>query len=149
GQRGKRGSIAKWLGISVDEAHRMKRDRSPTFVNTFPLVELGWTRQDCRDYARSHGFDPPKSRCYFCPYVSDWGAIAREHPEEFERAVEHDQLIREEADERVRSKCYVHRSLQPLSEAVIEQRQGVIWKGYQPDATLDDFADECEGMCGT
>lgn len=146
GQRGKRHSIHKWLGISTDEAHRMKKDPSPTFLNQYPLIELGWSRTKCFDYCQSHGYSPPKSRCYFCPYISDWGEIKRNHPEEFQRAVEFDHSIRDLTKQRVDQPCYLHRSLQPLEDAV--ENQGHIWEGYQPDGSLGDFADECEGMCG-
>ncbi len=145
-KRGRKDSIGKWIGISTDEKHRVKVDPTYAFVNLYPLIEMGWSRTDCFVYCESLGWTPPKSRCYFCPYISDWNSVARNNPHDFQRAVEYDREIRSLTGFRIDNPCFLHRSLKPLDEAIVDQ--GHLWEGYQPDDTLGDFADECEGMCG-
>ena len=45
-------SVTQWLGISVDEAHRMKDSGVDWIKNRYPLVEMGMTRSDCRKVVR-------------------------------------------------------------------------------------------------
>ena len=39
--------VELWLGISTDEAHRMKTSRDRWIVNRYPLIEAGMSRRDC------------------------------------------------------------------------------------------------------
>ena len=38
--------VEMWLGISTDEAHRMKTSRDRWIVNRYPLIEAGMSRRD-------------------------------------------------------------------------------------------------------
>lgn len=55
------------IGISVDEIHRA-RDADVAYMrNTFPLLELGWRRDDCRRYLNENGLTGfGKSSCIGC-----------------------------------------------------------------------------------
>lgn len=77
------------FGFNVDEGRRVDRARqydTPTKVSIFPLVEWGWTRQDCIDYLqRTLGTVWNRSCCVFCPFNSrKTEAIERHkaHPEQ-------------------------------------------------------------------
>jgi hypothetical protein len=129
-------AVGVWLGISVDEASRMTTSRNQWSDNLYPLIELGWTRTDCYNYCTTHGIYPVKSRCYFCPFISDWASVRREQPEEFELAVEFDHNLRHRS--RTRNPAYLHRSCLPLDQAV----------HIQP-SLFDGFENECTGMCST
>lgn len=133
-----KGKVAMWLGISMDEIIRMKPSSLQYMKNVYPLIDLSWDRTDCFNYCVSHGIHPPKSRCYFCPYTADWHTIRRNKPDEWQLAVEYDESHRDLSEYGVKHKCYVHRSRQPLKDAV--QNQGDLFEG---------FFNECEGICGT
>lgn len=70
-QRGKSRSVGLWLGISLEECHRMTTNKTKLFENQYPLVELGWDRSKAFTYCQQYGITPPKSRCFFCPYIND------------------------------------------------------------------------------
>ena len=144
GERGNKGQIKLWLGISTDEATRMRVNQSPTFENIYPLIELGLSRQDCYAINAKYEQNAPKSRCYCCPYIKDWNDIARNHPADFKKAVEFDASIREitnRGQDKIVQPTYLHRSCLPLAEAVHDQ--GHLWEGFQ-----DEFDNDCTGHCG-
>jgi 3'-phosphoadenosine 5'-phosphosulfate sulfotransferase (PAPS reductase)/FAD synthetase len=129
-------AVGLWLGISTDEASRMTASKVQWVDNLYPLIELGWSRKDCYDYCLSHGVVPGKSRCYFCPFTSDWDVLKAKHPLEFARAVEFDKLIRNSLD--ISAETFLHRSCKPLEDAVM------LKDGFD----YDGFDSECSGHCG-
>ena len=147
GERGKSRSVRLMLGISIDEAHRMRDNNTKLFQNVYPLIELGWDRQKCKEYALEKlGYIPEKSRCFMCPFISpqDWQSIKKNFPDEFERAVSFDKEIRDITSlpgrkGGIKRPTYLHRNCTPLSEAVVDQVTLF---------DLDDFGGECSGHCG-
>lgn len=134
------------LGITIDEAQRMKDSIVPWCTNTYPLVDAGLTREECLVYLHGKGLPlPQKSACVFCPYHSDaaWIELRDLHPAEFERAAIFDDQIRDMSNAGVHNPVYLHRSLKPLREVnfkpPIDDGQLPLWSG---------FSAECEGMCG-
>jgi 3'-phosphoadenosine 5'-phosphosulfate sulfotransferase (PAPS reductase)/FAD synthetase len=85
------------IGISVDEVHRA-RDADVAYMrNTFPLLELGWRRDDCERYLNEHGLTGfGKSSCIGCPFHDDgfWAALKANSPAEWADAVDFDRQIR-------------------------------------------------------
>jgi hypothetical protein len=88
--------IARWIkanapgcvlgkGISTDEPHRATPSReSDCYSSAYPLIELGYSRQDCLRVVADAGLpQPPKSSCWFCPYktTDQWITMRRERPE--------------------------------------------------------------------
>lgn len=74
GQRGQRHRIqaVQWIGISVDEATRMKPSRVHWIERRWPLVEIRMSRNDCLKWLKKRNYPlPPPSACTFCPYHSD------------------------------------------------------------------------------
>lgn len=136
-------TVHQVIGISLDEAIRVRTSRLPFIQNCYPLVDGGITRQHCLDWMAAHfpGRVPAKSACYFCPYTDDsrWREMKLSAPAEFERAVQFDSRIRSGLPG-VRGKAYVHRSLKPLSEVDFRNAADV--------GQMDFFNNECEGMCG-
>jgi hypothetical protein len=78
------------FGFNVNEQKRIERTRlydSPLRTSIFPLVEWGWTREDCLDYyhhlKQQLGVLWKKSACVYCPFNKlNQDAIERhkEHP---------------------------------------------------------------------
>jgi len=131
------------IGISLDEMRRCKKNRVPWITNTWPLIDLRMTRRDCRQWLEMHGKKiPQKSSCIGCPYHDDqWWVDCRENsPLEWQDAVSFDQQIRHLP--RIKSPCYLHRSLLPLDEAIDQASKDNGQKRFP------FMLAECEGMCG-
>ncbi len=134
----------KWIGISLDEVQRMKASRVKYSVHRFPLIEAELTRHDCLEWMERAGHPtPPRSACVYCPHRSNaaWRRMRDNDPESWKLAVEFDRRIRTGIN-KVRAKCYVHRSCVPLPQVDLstdtDRGQGM----------LAGFGNECEGMCG-
>lgn len=131
------------IGISTDEAHRMKPAKDKWLTNAWPLIDAGLSRQDCLDLLAKHGLPKPeRSACIYCPFHSNdyWHWLQTEHPEEFDRAVRFDEAIRDQRSSGLEHPVFLHRSLIPLRD--------VTFIGDVPPSKVDGFGNECEGMCG-
>lgn len=134
--------VEQWIGISVDEAQRMKPSREPWIAARWPLIERRMTRRDCIAWLDAHEQPtPPKSACYFCPFHDNetWRRMRDEDPDTWARAVAFDEEIRRGKLRGVDEDAYLHGSLKPLSEAPIDT--------HDP-RQMNLFGNECEGMCG-
>lgn len=130
--------VELWLGISVDEIHRMKPSRLKWITNRWPLIEKRMSRQDCLAWLSDHGYEaPPRSSCLGCPYHSDsyWRSLRETSPEEWNDTVEMDRIIRDQP--KFHEQQFMHRSCKPLDEI-----------DFSDNGQLDLFGEECEGMCG-
>ena len=68
----KKGSVTVWVGISTDEAMRMKPTGRSWQVNRWPLIEKRVSRGDCLEWLKRNGYShPPKSSCIGCPFHSN------------------------------------------------------------------------------
>lgn len=140
----KRQLVTMWIGISRDEAHRMKPSRELWIENRWPLIEIEMTRQGCLKWMKANGYpEPPRSACTFCPFHSDeeWLRLS---PAELAGAVQYErELITAAANQNALTGIpYLHNSCQPLDT--------VQFKRYErPGMTQTSlFGNECEGMCG-
>ena len=133
GGRPRRGT-EMWIGISTDEAMRVKPSRVGYIVNRWPLIEARKNRSDCKAWLERAGWTAPRSACIGCPFRSDeeWKALT---PAELADAIEVDVAIRHQP--KFKGEQFAHRSMVPLSEVDFSD-------GGQPDL----FGNECEGMCG-
>lgn len=137
--------VGMMLGISTDEVSRAKQGGRPQWTrNIFPLLDIGYSRDDCMRVYDKEGFDekPKKSSCVFCPYHDDnyWAMLKREYPEEFKRAVKFDKQIREMSMSGDDREIYLHKALDSLDELDFEEAtQG-------PQMGL--FNNQCGGHCG-
>ena len=137
-------TVELWLGISTDEAIRMKTSRDAWIENRYPLIEQGMSRRDCMDWWQER-YDRPleRSACVACPFQSRqrWVEAKRRWPELFAEAVEIDSKLR--GGLALRKTPYLHMLRMPLDEAVALDEEG-LGSGGQADG----FGNECEGHCG-
>ena len=137
-------TIELWLGISTDEAIRMRTSRDRWIRNRYPLIEARMSRQDCLDWWEAR-YDRPleRSACVGCPYQSRqrWVETKRRFPELFREAVEIDSNMRGRLA--FAKEPYLHPLRIPLAEAVSLDEEQV-----GPDERRDGFGNECEGHCG-
>ena len=153
--RSRKPLVCSWIGISSDEAHRVKWLGPKWIRKRYPFLsraiaddhqDLWLSRHDCITWLERHDYPvPPKSACTFCPYRSnaEWRNLRDTSPEGWAEAVHIDRLIRDMPDKeraglRLGGKLYVHRDMVPLDEADIDD----------DTPRFDAWAGECEGMCG-
>ena len=131
------------LGISTDEAHRMKPSRVRYIVNTWPLIDARMSRRDCLRWLAERQYPtPPKSACIGCPFHSDamWRDLRDSRPEEWADAVEIDRAIRKPV-RGLRGEQFMHAARVPLDQVDL--------RTHAERGQADLFGQECEGMCGT
>ena len=141
GKRGRGRLVECWMGITTDEAIRMKPSDVEWVRNRWPLVDLNMTRFDCIEWLQRNGYPvPPKSSCLGCPYHGDdfWNRLKRDSPDEFADTVAVDKAIRDTTIVGLTEEQFMHRSLLPLDQVRFDTDEG----------QLDLFGNECEGMCG-
>ena len=145
GQRVSSGvTVELWLGISTEEAVRMKDSRDRWMTNRYPLIEAGMSRQDCMDWwATRHDRPLERSACVACPFQSRrrWTETRRRWPELFAEAVQIDAKMR--SGLALRKTPYLHMLRMPLAEAVALDEEV-----FGRDGQRDGFGNECEGHCG-
>ncbi len=132
-------SVAKWMGISLDEIQRLKTSLEWWNVIVYPLIEKGYRRQDTVNYVKKFGLkEPPRSACYFCPFHSPsyWRYLNDNYPNEFQKAIVFDEKIRNYKG--LKQKAYLHRNLKPLKDI-----------NFNYQTSLIDMIDECDGYCGS
>lgn len=128
------------LGISTDEALRMKDSDVKYITHRWPLIEQRMSRKDCVAWLQANGLEvPPKSSCVFCPYHNSayWREMWKENGDDWRKAVEVDNQIRKA---RPSYDLYVHPARKPLDQ--VDLRNDVDrWQ-------LSLWYEECEGLCG-
>ena len=136
--------VIQWIGISLDEVHRMKTSIRANVVNRWPLIDLRMKRYDCLRWMDAHGYPkPPRSACVYCPYHSDseWRRLRREEPDSFSHAVRFEKRVQD-----AYSKCgfiqtpFLHASRVPFDQ--------VDFSTDEDHGQQVMFGNECEGMCG-
>lgn len=106
--------VEVWMGISTDEAHRMKTSDVQWLSHVYPLCDLGVSRNECIRVVQDMGWPPaPKSTCFMCPHLSDatWREMRQDDPEDFQKAIEIEAMIHLRDPE-----VYLHRSGVPLNQ---------------------------------
>lgn len=170
----KRADVTQWLGFSTDEVGRCKpttecrcghpRQRHsgacercncggfrPWQTNTWPLIDLGMSRQDTIAWFAENGHPtPPRSACWFCPNQRNprWLELRTEHPDLWERACALDEAIRNgsgfnrRGNTPMRSQQFLHLSRAPLRGATLD--------GGGADVDLGAAGMDCAaGVCYT
>lgn len=139
-QRAKEILCEMLIGISTDEALRMKPATEAWKKHRWPLIELGMNRNDCLRWIERKGYPlPPKSSCIGCPFHNDheWRAIKAD-PEAWTDAIEVDAAIRSQPG--IKGQQFMHRSCVPLDQVDLSTAED--------HGQVDMFNNECEGMCG-
>lgn len=105
-----------WIGISRDEARRIRAQHRPWLELWYPLIfEVPMLRYQCVELIRAQGWTGhiPHSACYMCPNLSDaeWIDMKMNWPADFARACEL------EAETRIKDQhFYLHPSCTPLAD---------------------------------
>ena len=134
--------IEQWIGISLDEALRMKPSDVKYITNRWPLIERRMTRADCVRWLQSHGLDiPTKSACVFCPYHSkrEWQDLKHHGGSDWQKAIEVDNAIRKA---RPPYDLFIHPARIPLEKVDLRTQEE---KGQ---LRLEGWDAECSGLCG-
>lgn len=129
--------VEQWLGISLDEAERMKPSDVKYITHRWPLIEKRMSRNDCINWLQRHDLEVPvKSSCVFCPYHnrSAWYDMKRENGADWQKAVEVDEAIRKA---RPPFDLFLHSDRIPLIDIRSPQENG----------QLEMFSEECSGVC--
>jgi len=148
------GAVESWLGFTTDEWTRAKPSSVKYIVNRWPLLEMYFDRDMCKQWFKDHDLPVPiKSACIGCPYrrAMEWLEMRQQNPEEFEAACQFDDHNRKnplaERGASTADALYIYREDRvPLREAPID-RDGEIerrkFRFYQPMFGCDT------GFCGT
>jgi len=134
-------TVRMQIGISLDEFIRMKPSRVQYIENCWPLVDMGITRDDCKEWMRRNHYPmPPRSSCLGCPFHADaeWRYIRDNAPEEWAATCDLDDHLR--ATGRFNHQQYMHRTMKPLRDVDL--------RTMEERGQLTFWNDECEGMCG-
>lgn len=140
--------VEQMIGISTDEAQRMKPNPRPWIDNVWPLCDMPvrgyplFSRQKCVDWLAKHHpeLTVAKSSCIGCPFHSDahWREMRDNRPDEWEDACQFDEAVRGAV--KMRDQVFVHRSGTPLREVDLSTAED--------HGQIDMFNNECEGLCG-
>lgn len=136
-------SVRMWLGITTDEAVRMKTSNVKWIEHEYPLIDAGLSRDDCASFLVDRGISAVKSACVFCPYRSAYGwAKIRANAADWSAAVEYDRQVRHKRP--AGGEMFVHPDRVPLDQASVPDLSTM--RGLFDDG--DGFGNECEGHCG-
>jgi hypothetical protein len=119
----------RWLGLAFDEKRRWLKQHNKTegkWKTVCPLVDLMLNTDACLQIIQNAGLPQPHhSSCFMCPHKwnDQWRYIRDNHPEEFAKALEIDEEIRDHNfNERNKSggKLFLHHSRVPLKDADLD-----------------------------
>ena len=130
-------TIEQWLGISLDEAERMKPSDVKYITHRWPLIERRMTRNACIAWLARRDLEVPvKSACVFCPFHNQrmWYDMKSENGEDWRKAVAVDEAIRKV---RPPYDLFVHRDRIPLKDI----------RSPQDNGQMDFWSEECSGVC--
>ena len=92
-------TATQYLGISTNETKRAKPAREQWIINRYPLIEHGWSRNDCLNWLNAKYPENPvkRSACYFCPFhtKAEWREIKGLYPGMYQDAVAMDRQMAE------------------------------------------------------
>ncbi len=140
-------NVEMWLGITTDEAMRVKPSRNWWIKHRYPLIDdVPMTREECQVWFadRYSHRELSRSACVGCPFrsSSSWLDIKRSEPELYRETVQIDAMLRStrhNAGRMFRKQAFLHHRRIPLDEALALDSQ---------EREVNGFVNECEGHCG-
>ena len=137
--------VRQYIGISLDEAARMKDAPERYITNRYPLVENRVTRAAIMVYLKEKypGCPVGRSACFFCPFhsMAEWKDLRARYPGLYEESVKMEREMRQMP----RGPFYLYKGKYGLgleTAMATADLQGMLW----PES--DQFQNECEGNCG-
>lgn len=132
------------IGISTDEIQRCGNKKVEPYERpTYPLIDLGLSRNDCARIIASAGLPvPPKSSCFFCPFhrPATWRDMRTNERDLFDKCVQLEDTLNVRRKALDRDPVYLTRFGRPLAEAI----------GYDQPQLFDEGPEGCdEGYCWT
>jgi hypothetical protein len=118
-------AATQWLGISVDEMERMKKDAGNKWHTRYPLIEHRMNRGDCQALVARMGWpQAPRSSCWMCPNHTqvEWRDIRNNKPDDWRKAVQFDKWIRQRDPH-----AYLHADAVPLDQANLDEINEVLF----------------------
>lgn len=124
--------VVLWLGITVDEVHRLKPSGVDWLEYQWPLAwDFHFRRGDCVEVVTSHNLPrPPRSSCWMCPYRNDseWEMLKDRYPGDWIKAVALDEAVRLKD---TMDGVWIHRSLEPLSQVKFSSHKLTLFDGCE------------------
>ena len=113
--------IKTWIGFTSDEQNRINGCKSEVkYIElSFPLAEMGLTKEKTNNYYKEHGItEPPSSVCNACfanglTFLED---MYFNRPNDWDQAVLVDEAIRDMRQLGVEDECFVSSTLIPLKD---------------------------------
>ena len=141
-------NVEMWLGISTDEAMRIKPSRIWWITHRYPLVtDLPMDRNQCQEWFAERYPDRQltRSACIGCPFrnSTSWLEIQENEPEQFAEVVHLDRMLRSSdhnAGRMFHKQAYLHHRRVPLEDAIVLD--------HEKSLEINHFINECEGHCG-
>ncbi len=139
--------IEMYLGITTDEAHRMKPSKVKYIRNMFPLIDLGYSRDDLYGFYDDWDLGAPvKSGCFCCPFAKadEMIQLSVDHPKLIDIVIDLEENARKHRPRKI------GKSLNIVTTQLLNGKYTVkqIIDGARSQTSLDDWdMDECEGAC--
>ena len=136
--------VEMWLGLSRDEAARVKPSQQAWITLDYPLLRRDLSRAQLYSWFKERYPDRelPKSACIGCPYHTDqmWADMKQNDPESFEDAANVEWAMQNVPQSRgaLTGTAYLHKSRIPLDKVEFN------YTGSHADL----MQEECEGLCG-
>lgn len=148
-QRGDEEVIAQWRGISCDEIMRMKDHPKRWAFAYYPLIAMGWNREQCHRYLATQTYSTGepvasvRSACVYCPYHSreEWLSV-RASPPDWAKAVALDEELERAWDG---PKSIAGLETEPF---LTPERKRLRDTDFENAGDLDNWLGECTGLCG-
>lgn len=131
------------MGIMWEERHRAKESTQTLFINHYPLVEMGWTRDRCYAYNKDvWGLATRASCCLFCPFHTNYfyQHIQEHEPDCYAHALQVDELVEtRQARPPLKSKLFLSKARKRLRDLTRKDccdgqtflyRGRQIWNGF-------------------
>jgi hypothetical protein len=136
---GPKNPVIMWLGMSLDEVHRLRMSDKKWIKNHWPLCcDCKLRRHECLIEIEKFGLpEPTQSSCWTCPQMRnpEWMDMKMNDPGDFREAIQLDNDIRKADIANGNGGVFLHRSGVPLSQADLTVKE--------KSAPLFECADSC------
>lgn len=121
--------VLLWIGMSLDEIHRLRHSDKKWIKSHWPLcLDYKLRRHECLIEVANFGLpEPPKSSCKFCPNMQnpEWLDMKLNDPDDFREAIKVDESTRLLDQVNGNTGFFLHRSRVPLVQADLTVKEKV------------------------